>query len=151
MCDVGPFTRVAETMRSRQADGSSGALGFTYRDPDVATEVRRSLPWAQRLLVVAHSYLPEAGSPGAQVTGTGTVARFATVDHYQALGTILDELAAMLRGAGHRAEVLVDDNRLVDRAAAVRAGVGWWGKSTLVLVPGAGPWVLLGSVAMMRV
>jgi epoxyqueuosine reductase len=42
--------------------------------------------------------------------------------------------------------VIHDDHRLVDRAAAVRAGVGWSGKSSLVLVPGVGPWVLLGSV-----
>jgi Fe-S-cluster-containing dehydrogenase component len=33
-----------------------------------------------------------------------------------------------------------------DRAAAVRSGVGWWGRSTLVLAPGHGPWLLLGSV-----
>jgi epoxyqueuosine reductase len=44
------------------------------------------------------------------------------------------------------AEVLCDDSRLVDRAAAVRAGVGWWGKNTMVLAPGLGPWFLLGSV-----
>jgi epoxyqueuosine reductase len=43
--------------------------------------------------------------------------------------------------------VLCDDARLVDRAAAVRAGIGWRGKNTMVLAPGAGPWVLLGSVA----
>jgi epoxyqueuosine reductase len=42
--------------------------------------------------------------------------------------------------------VLIDDNRLVDRAAAARAGVGWRGRSTMVLTPGIGPWVLLGSV-----
>ena len=50
------------------------------------------------------------------------------------------------QAAGHRAAVLCDDSRLVDRAAAVRAGVGWWGKSTMVLAPGHGPWLLLGSV-----
>jgi ferredoxin len=41
---------------------------------------------------------------------------------------------------------LIDDNRLVDRAAAVRSGVGWTGRSMMTLVPGVGPWVLLGSV-----
>ena len=98
------------------------------------------------MVVVAHAYLPDAGSPEPASPGTGAVARFATTDHYEGLRTILGDVATMLRNAGHRAEVLVDDNLLVDRAAAVRAGVGWWGKSTLVLVPGAGPWVLLGTV-----
>jgi epoxyqueuosine reductase len=78
--------------------------------------------------------------------GTGRIARFATEDHYRPLREALSRVAAALSGAGFRAEVLVDDGRLVDRAAAVRAGVGWWGKSTMVLAPGAGPWLLLGSV-----
>jgi len=41
---------------------------------------------------------------------------------------------------------VADDDRLVDRAAAVRAGIGWWGKNTMVLAPDVGPWMLLGSV-----
>jgi epoxyqueuosine reductase len=52
----------------------------------------------------------------------------------------------VLRAAGHRAEVLCDDSRLADRAPAVRAGIGWWGKNTMVLAPRHGPWLLLGSV-----
>ncbi|HUE58380.1 MAG TPA: 4Fe-4S double cluster binding domain-containing protein, partial [Acidimicrobiales bacterium] len=45
-----------------------------------------------------------------------------------------------------RAAALVDDNALVDRAAAVRAGLGWYGKNSNVLIPGAGSWFVLGSV-----
>jgi epoxyqueuosine reductase len=74
------------------------------------------------------------------------VARFATSDHYKAVRSVLRPVAAVLRERGFRAECLYDDNRLVDRAAAVRAGVGWWGKNSMVLTPGAGPWILLGSV-----
>ena len=84
--------------------------------------------------------------PGTARPGTARIARFATRDHYEPLRHALHEVAQVLFDSGFRAEVLVDDSRLVDRAAAVRAGVGWSGRSTLVLVPGAGPWVLLGSV-----
>lgn len=51
-----------------------------------------------------------------------------------------------LSAAGWRARVVADDNALVDRAAAVRAGLGWYGKNTNVLLPGAGSWFVLGSV-----
>jgi epoxyqueuosine reductase len=51
-----------------------------------------------------------------------------------------------LKAAGYRARVLADDNALVDRAAAFRAGIGWWGKNTLILLPGLGSWFVLGSV-----
>ena len=74
------------------------------------------------------------------------MARFATANHYDPLRTGLAALAGVLEVAGFRTEIRCDDSRLVDRAAAVRAGVGWWGKSTMVLAPGHGPWLLLGSV-----
>ncbi len=147
ICDADPFHDVRRTMHERIGEGSHAALTFTFTDPDVATDVRRSFPWAARLVVTAWSYLPEAGSPGPARPGTGRVARFATADHYRPLRMMLDDLSAELTAAGHRAAALSDDNRLVDRAAAVRAGVGWWGKNAMVLAPGAGPWLLLGSVA----
>ncbi len=55
-------------------------------------------------------------------------------------------LADALIDDGSKAEIVLDDNRLVDRAAAARAGLGWIGKSTMVLAPRVGPWMLLGSV-----
>ena len=142
-----PFPDVRADMEGHVAAGSHAGLGFTYRDVEAATDVRRSFPWARRLVVGAHRYVPLAGSPGDPRPGTGRIARFATRDHYEPLRAVLGRVADLLRSQGHRAEVLVDDPRLVDRAAAVRAGVGWWGRNTLVLAPGAGPWLLLGSVA----
>ena len=139
------FPDVEAELRRRNETGERGKLGFTYLQPDVATNVQMTYPWAQRLVVLAVPYLPAAGSPRPE-SGTGRIARFATVDHYVALRRVADSVAAMLQEGGHRTAVLSDDNRLVDRAAAVRAGVGWWGKSSLVLVPGAGPWVLLATV-----
>ncbi len=146
VCSTDPFTEAAEEIRRRKASGLSGDLAFTYRNPARATDIRTSFPWARWLVVAAWSYLPGAGDPGPPQPGTGRVARFATSDHYRGLRRALTALRDRLHDEGHRAEILVDDNRLVDRAAAVRAGVGWWGKSTMVLDPRHGPWLLLGSV-----
>ncbi len=140
------FEGVRTTIKNRKRDGSSAGLTFTYLDPETATDVSRSLPWARSLVVAAWSYLPDAGRPGPARPGTGRVARFATEDHYRHLRTALDAAGAVLAAAGHCTEVLIDDNRLVDRAAAQRAGVGWWGKNTMVLNPKHGPWLLLGSL-----
>ncbi len=147
VCHTDPFPDVRAEIDARVAAGLHGGLRFTYADPATATDIRASLPWAERLVVAASAYVPGAGSPGSDTPGWGRVARFAEEDHYRGLRSGLAALAVMLVEAGYRAEVLVDDNRLVDRAAAVRAGVGWWGRSTMVLAPGNGPWLLLGSVA----
>lgn len=146
VCTVEPFTEVRSEMTRRMDTGLAGRPRFTYSDPEVATEVGRSFPWAERLVVGSVTYLPGGGTPGPPAADTGRIARFATVDHYRPLRSGLAAVAQQLEESGHRAEVLADDNRLVDRAAAVRAGVAWWGKSTMTLAPGFGPWLLLGSV-----
>ena len=147
VCSADPFPEVAVELMERTSSGKSAGMHFTFGDPARSSDVRVSFPWAERILVGAWGYLPKAGGPGSPGRGSGRVARFATEDHYVGLRSALGEVAAELIREGHRAEVLVDDNRLVDRAAAVRAGVGWWGKNSMVLAPGAGPWLLLGSVA----
>src|SRR5690606_3465081 len=40
----------------------------------------------------------------------------------------------------------VDTGPPVERAVAVRAGIGWYGKNACVYVPGGGSWVFLGVI-----
>lgn len=141
------FAGVGDTMESRRSGGLSADLAFTYTDTAIATDVNATHPWARRIVSLAHPYVPGTGELERTEPATMSIARFAEADHYVPLLTALGAIAAALAAAGHQAAVFADDSRLVDRAAAVRAGVGWWGKSTMVLVPGSGPWVLLGSVA----
>ena len=54
-------------------------------------------------------------------------------------------------GAGTRGEAVsarwyVDDGPMLDRAAANRSGIGWFGKNTNILTPGFGSWVFLGQI-----
>ncbi len=137
-----PFAAVEAEIDQRNRTGLSGGLGFTYRDPQAATDVRLHFPWAESLVVGARAY-----RPSQQVVKTeGAVAAAARLPGYEPLRQALRVIQEVLREGGHQAEVLCDDNRLVDRAAAVRAGIGWWGKNTMVLAPGIGPWFLIGSV-----
>lgn len=140
------FIDVAGTMQERRRRGLSADLAFTYTDTTTSTDVRATNPWAARIVSVAHPYVPGTAEVPGTDPGSMRIARFAETDHYIPLRAALDAVAATLDQSGYRAAVFADDSRLVDRAAAIRAGVGWWGKSTMVLVPGSGPWVLLGSV-----
>lgn len=137
-----PFPEVAEEMYSRIEAGRSARLGFTYKDPDKATQPERSFPWGRSIVVVAMGYLLDGDGP----SNDRPIARFADGDRYVELRRLVGDIAVRLGADGWRAEAVIDDDRLVDRAVAVRAGVGWWGKSTMVLTPGHGPWILLGSV-----
>ena len=91
----------------------------------------------------AHDDHHHAGPPAT----TGAVARYSWIDHYEPLRTALEAVAGELRAAGWRARVLADENALVDRAAAQRAGLGFFGKNTnLLLHGGRGSEFVLGSV-----
>src|SRR5205085_819730 len=45
-----------------------------------------------------------------------------------------------------RARVLVDANQHVDREAAARSGVGFYGKNTMLITRRHGSWVVLGTL-----
>jgi epoxyqueuosine reductase len=77
---------------------------------------------------------------------SGRVARYAREDHYGALREGLAAVSDRLVRDGWRTRILCDDNALVDRAAAYRAGLGWYGKSSNLLLEGRGSWFVLGSV-----
>lgn len=138
-----PATRA--DLESRKAQGFDGGMQFTYRNPARSTEPERSLPGAETLLVGAYDYQRDA-PPRPGSGPQGRVAAYSWEDHYAVLRDALEAVAEPLRADGYRATVLADQNHLVDRAAAHRAGIGWWGKSTNILVPSVGSLVVLGSV-----
>jgi epoxyqueuosine reductase len=100
---------------------------------------------ARALVVGARGYLVDRPA-GTDDAPAGQIARYAWDDHYALLKDGLKAVAAVLKEHGWRARVLADDNAMVDRAAAHRAGIGWWGKNANLLLPGLGSWYVLGSV-----
>ena len=144
ICDASPFDEARQVLETRRAEGLSADMAFTYRNPARSTDPAATMPEARSMVVGALRY---GADPAARPDDpSARVARYATRDHYARLRAALDAIAGVLRAEGHRALVLADDNAMVDRAAAVRAGLGWYGKSSNVLVPGEGSWVVLGAV-----
>ena len=141
-----PFTEARRILEERRAAGLHGTMAFTYRNPARSTDPEATLPGARTLVVGARSYHRD---PPPSPTGRGPVARVARyvwADDQEVLLAGLEAIAVVLRAAGHRACVVSDQNHLVDRAVAHRAGLGWFGKNANVLLPGRGSWYLLGAV-----
>lgn len=143
-CRAEPFDETRRVLEQRRDAGLHGGMAFTYRNPARSTDPAATLPGARSLVVGALRYDTDVADRPAAVAGR--VARYATADHYARLRAALESVKAHLRAAGHRAVVVADDNALVDRAAAVRAGIGWQGKNSNVLLAGQGSWFVLGSV-----
>jgi len=145
-CRAEPFADTAEALKERKQAGLHGGMQFTYRNPDRSTDPARLVPGAAALVVGALEFgatdgdRPDDGRPYARV------AAYARADYYTPLRAALEAVAEALRAEGHRAVVSADENGLVDRAAAHRAGIGWWGKNSNILLPGLGSLVVLGAV-----
>ena len=139
-----PFDDVRREIERRRDEGLHGGMQFTFRNPARSTDPTRILAGARSLVVGARR------TPAARLAEVGAgrmrSAAYARHDHYADLRASLQVVAERLRSDGWLAIVVADDNSLVDRAAAVRAGVGWWGRNANVLVPGRGSWFVLGSV-----
>jgi epoxyqueuosine reductase len=161
---AGVFSSTRADLFERKQQGLAADMQFTYRNPERSTDPDRIIPGAKALVVGAWSYRhpepagrvhllptrparpPQPSPPGRPPRPAGRVARYARRDHYASLKRALDPIAESLRALGWKAAVVCDDNGLVDRAAAHRAGLGWFGKNSLLLLPGLGSWFVLGSV-----
>ncbi len=149
VCSAQPLETTRVHLETRRARKLHAGMAFTYRNPERSTTPTRILPNARAIVVGARSYAREPADEvvvPADPAGRARVAAYAWHDHYADLRLGLEAVAERLRADGWRAVVVSDDNALVDRAVAHRAGLGWYGKNTTLLVPGRGSRVVLGSV-----
>lgn len=124
--------------------GLADGMQFTFKNPERSTDPSQAVRDARSVFVAARPYLlDDPTRPGGV---QGRVGRYAWVDHYGPLRTGLWQAAEHLRGEGWKAVAFADDNSIVDRAVAHRAGIGWFGKNANLLLPGAGSWFVLGCV-----
>jgi epoxyqueuosine reductase len=107
---------------------------------------------ARSILSVGVSYWSE--DPGKPDDGVsrGRISRYARgIDYHNLLKHRMRDLHTAIESeVGQRVEarLLVDTARIVDRAVAARAGLGWYGKHSCLIVPGHGSWVLLGEMLL---
>lgn len=135
-----PYEQTERHIRERRQRGFFGALRFTMARPEVSCHPEALLRDARTVVAAARCYWEPGPEPGP---GEGRMPRYAWRDHYDELRSSLAALGDRLGGAYR---VLVDDNAHVDREAAVRAGVGFYGKNTMVITASHGSWVVLGTL-----
>jgi len=113
-----------------------------------ATDPGRFLAGARTVMMVALPYGATTPEP-ADGQARGRIARYARGrDYHRVFEKKLRRVAKAIREElGGAARATVDYGPLLERPLAALSGMGWQGKSTMLLVPGVGPWVLLGAVA----
>jgi len=107
------------------------------------------LAGARTVICLARRYARAIDDDEADPPTARGIARYARGrDYHNGMRKKLRKLAAFVRtlGADVRARPLCDQEPILERAWAARAGLGFVGKNGLLIVPGVGSFVLLGEV-----
>ena len=135
---VAPYDDTEQHIRERRSRGLFADMRFTMARPEVSCHPEVLLAGAKTVVAAALSYYRNAPEPSVD---EGRLPRYTWRDEYAELRALLEKLGERL-GGSYR--VLVDESTHVDRAAAVRAGVAFYGKNTMAITRRHGSWVVLG-------
>src|SRR5712692_2684025 len=149
------FPEAERVIKERIAEGlMDGLPWFTEERAAVSCHPDALLPEAQSIISLAMFYLTEQSDDQEGKTPRGRVSRYAWGDDYhEVIKPKLQQFAVWLReyaggemSGDLETRIFVDTGRMVDRAVAERAGLGWYGKNTNILTKGWGSWVFLAEI-----
>ncbi len=127
--------------------GYHGTMGWMEKDPERRADPRAIVNGARSVISVAMNYYAEAAHHSDPTRGK--ISRYAWGDDYHILLTErLESLVACIKQERPEAAIrlYVDTGPVMDKAWAVRAGIGWLGKHTNVITKEFGSWVFLGEI-----
>jgi len=148
--DAAPFLNEAQLLSAMYEEGTYPA--FTQRDVPLRTCPKRWLAEVKSIIAVAVSYhTGEHHHPKVKGEPRGIVSRYAWgADYHPILKEKLDAIAGFLsRRLGRPVAFasFVDTGPPIERAVAVRCGIGWFGKNACIYTPRHGSWIFLAQVA----
>ncbi|MGZ5005715.1 MAG: tRNA epoxyqueuosine(34) reductase QueG [Chthoniobacterales bacterium] len=144
-CRIAPCAppRHAGEFRGWLRDGAAGEMDWMARGAEKRCDPDKILPGARSVVVVAMNYW-QGQQPNESF---GRIARYAWGDDYHdVMLRKLRELDSFLQEHGGVQKCYVDTGPLLERDHAAEAGVGWHGKSTMLIDRQLGTWFFLGEI-----
>ena len=142
---VGPASQVDHFERWL-ADGFHGEMAYLEKYRSIRADTSLLEPWARSVVVVAAPY--EGNSAGTEYSARW--ARYCVGDDYHGLlWQNLKALAAFIEaetGAECRSRPATDSAPILERSLAVESGIGWLGKSSMVITQGVGSYYFLAEL-----
>ena len=150
LCRVGACNAPmhADAFREWLLEGAHGEMNYMQRGEQKRCDPEKILPGAQSIVVLSLSYFQGDAAPkAAAARKTGRIARYAWGDDYHDVIRIkLDRVDAFLRNCGGRQKCYVDTGPILERDHAAQAGLGWHGKSTMLIHERLGTWFFLAEI-----
>jgi len=146
-------------MRWWTAQGFHGEMGYLAR-PDALDrrgDLRLTFEHVRSVVVITHGYFQEDPPGIPEDPARGVVARYARgEDYHDVLKRQLQDLLVWIREEA-RERGLADDVRgfpyvdtgpILERELGVKAGLGWFGKNTMLIHPKRGSYSFLGLLLL---
>lgn len=129
--------------------GFHGEMAWMAREPEKRADPRLIFPEAMSMIVVAMNYFTPYEHDDNPARGK--ISRYAWGDDYH--DVVKEKLRALLdwiklEQPEAEGKICVDTAPVMDKAWAVRAGLGWIGKHSNVITKEFGSWVFLGEILL---
>jgi epoxyqueuosine reductase len=137
----------AEAFQNWLDEGGHGAMSYMERGEEKRCDPLKILPDARSIVVLAKNYFQGEVQAGDTPAATGRIARYAWGDDYHDLiESKLDKIDEFLREFGGQQKCYVDTGPVLERDHAAQGGIGWHGKSTMLIDERLGTWFFLAEV-----
>ena len=128
-------------------EGAHGEMTYMMRGADKRRDPQKVLANAKSIIVLALNYFTETGNRIPDTGKNGRIARYAWGDDYHdVIGAKLRKIDNMLREFGGEQRCYVDTGPVLERDYAAEAGIGWHGKSTMLIDEKLGTWFFLAEI-----
>ncbi|MEZ4570329.1 MAG: tRNA epoxyqueuosine(34) reductase QueG [Thermomicrobiales bacterium] len=146
-----PFEQEQEFIKDHIDRGHTAGMDWFTKQRAEESAAPRTLHGSVRSIVsVGAPFWSGRREPPDDGILRGRIARYAWGrDYHKTLRKRMEYLVGMLSesvGRDLEARTLSDTARSFDRAIAARSGAGWFGKNSMIIVPGHGSWVMLGEL-----
>lgn len=136
-----------EEFRNWLDTGGHGEMSYMERGKEKRCDPQKVLPGGSSILVLALNYFQGQMQPSRASLPKGRIARYAWGDDYhQLIANKLEKIDEFLRAFGGEQKYYVDTGPVLERDYAAEAGVGWHGKSTMLIDQRLGTWFFLAEV-----
>jgi epoxyqueuosine reductase len=137
----------ADEFRNWLGERGHGEMSYMERGEEKRCDPQKVLPGARSIVVLAMNYFQGDSQTGDTSAATGRIARYAWGDDYHELiANKLDRIDEFLREFGGDQKCYVDTGPILERDFAAQAGLGWHGKSTMLINKRLGTWFFLAEV-----
>jgi epoxyqueuosine reductase len=149
-CRIAACNAPAHTTEFREwlRQGAHGEMNYMQRGEEKRCDPQNVLPGARSMVVLALNYFQGEEPPRrSQTAATGRIARYAWGDDYHdVIREKLDEIDQFLRSFEGQQKCYVDTGPILERDHAAQSGIGWHGKSTMLIDERLGTWFFLAEV-----